>query len=522
MNKVLDFRNNWLRLVVAALYTLFILGFYHLVIIPLALDLSFIGLLMGALFVIIGYFAVPRHLRRYMILFSLSILLFSYGVNSIYSTSIALRIIEFPLMYGVIGYLSYLYGKVKWQMNFVVLLVLAVFQSFIPISSLPYYSHFQLKYISPQTDNLALFPVYPVVNQGSNLYTLGSLPLTKTEAVAEANQHAADIKLTPLERADKLILQLQNVNVLRFAQQQGMLESGVTETQMKQLPFLNFGLTGFPYYVSSWSTVSGHVQQHFQAVDPPVDVLTSFLNPLSTTLSMNQRAERSSVQSRQNWTKSIGTNALAQVAGSTLIGKGRFTPDTGEQFLLEGNNEIQLVNAQNPDSVLATYKGTFQDPLSDDVLIGDVTGDGIDEVLLNTSPARILKLDPATHSWNVLWTSAKPSFRFEFLDRNGAASSTVIANDPSFVRDQPARYLSAYTWKNGQLIRDWRVFKVNMLFPFQLPNHDWVVQLYGQHQFVLLSPLTLFLPFWEVILYLVLLVGGFAIQFRQKGVRQHA
>lgn len=39
----------------------------------------------------------------------------------------------------------------------------------------------------------------------------------------------------------------------------------------------------------------------------------------------------------------------------------------------------------------------------------------------------------------------------------------IITDDPSYIRNSPVRYFTSYTYRDGQLVRNWRVFKTNLV-----------------------------------------------------------
>lgn len=535
--------------VLLILYAAFLVVFYQLVVIPLALDLSSIGFLIIGAGAAISYFAIPKIWRRTFTLLSLLVLLLCYGVNSVYADTWPWRIIEFPVMFVVLGWLASSYGNIRWRHTFTLLVTIALLQGAVPLGSMPFYDKFEVPFKSAQLDARPIFPLYPLVSQGNTLYTLGDLPKAgdkKDENSDESNQELdkqlkesnenpslsgflnkwfGKSKLDPETIASRIKKQLEHVDVLRFSKESGYKTEPVRPEEMKSLPFSSLGLAGFPYNVSNWSPVNGNVKQDFSPVDNPKKVLTGFFDPLSVTVAMDDRANRSLLESRTNWNDAFGVHTSPAIPGTTVIGKGRFLPGGGAQLLLEGANQLKVVDEKQPNGpALATLQGTWEEPLTSDLFAADIDGDGIDEVLINTgptSPSRIVKLK-GDGTWETLWKSGRKSFRFEFVTQDeGTKKPLIIANDPSFLRNQDARYISAYTYENGQLIRMWRMYKENLVFPRPLSSGTWVVQLYGQHQFFLLKPFSL--PLVPVLtgIYSLLILAGYGYQLAKRGQSRH-
>lgn len=94
-----------------------------------------------------------------------------------------------------------------------------------------------------------------------------------------------------------------------------------------------------------------------------------------------------------------------------------------------------------------------------DPLVADVTGDGGDELLLssNHTPSRILR-PGEDGALELLWMAdpADETFRFEDVVDGSNGRPEIIAQRPSLIRDDPSRFLTGYTFADGQLHTEWR------------------------------------------------------------------
>lgn len=509
------------KILLAALYSVFLVALNQLVAIPLMLDFSYIGLLVLTAAAVLGYFAVPRAWRRFFALFSLLILLTGYGIQSVYSDSLWRRFLEFPLMLLILGWIAASYGRIKWRYTLTVFSVLAVMLAAVPLSEFPFYAKFRLVYKSEHLDRRPIFPIYPIVNRGSNLYTIGDLRKLTDKELKEATPDPKENRDLPAAAA-KLKNQLEHVDVLRFAPDDGYRKHPVAKEEMAALPFTSFGLAGFPYYTSSWTIEGDGVKQHFTPVDDPKTVLTSFLDPLSVTVAMDERAARSQAASRKNWADTFGTDTRPQSAGAALVGQGKFLPEGGTQLLLVGNNELRLVDGTSPNAApIAVYKGTWEEPVTRNLTVGDIDGDGIEEVLVNSTPAKILKIGQ-NRTWETIWESGKKSLRFEFVEPRPGQKPLIVVQDPSAVRNQDTRFLSGYTWNNGQLIREWRVFKTNLLFPAPISPDTWISGYYESPNLYVLKPISVPWPAVLSAIYAALALAGYGYQLAQRREGRHA
>ncbi|MFC4769485.1 FG-GAP repeat domain-containing protein [Effusibacillus consociatus] len=509
------------KTVFTALYAVFLVAFYQLIVTPLLLDLSYIGLAILIAGTALAFFAVPRPWRRTFSLLSILILLVSYGLMHIFADYLIWKLINLPVMFLLLGWIASSYAGITWRSTLTVFTAVTVLLSVVPLPEMAFYGKLRIEHETEALDLRPIFPVYPLVNQGSTLYTLGDFRKLTDQEIKEAQIDPKE--RPPLVSAEKQRQQLENVDVLRFLPTEGYEKQLVSKEEMSSLPFPSFGLAGFPYYASSWTIENGAVKQHFTQADSPQTVLTSFLDPLTVTIAMDDRANRSVDTSRKNWENTFGREARPQYPGATLIGKGKFLPDGSTQLLLLGNNEIRLINEASPtDSPIATYKGSWEQPIARNLVIGDIDGDGLDEVMVNSTPAKILKLN-RDRNFEQIWESGKRSFRFEFVTKQeGTNQPLIVTQDPSLIRDQETRYLTGYTWQNGELRREWRVFKSSLLFPFPVSDDTWVSGSYGRPRIIVLKPMDMSVPAILTGIYAALVLAGYGCQIVQRRERRNA
>ncbi|MCL6593893.1 MAG: hypothetical protein K6T31_07950, partial [Alicyclobacillus sp.] len=157
-----------------------------------------------------------------------------------------------------------------------------------------------------------------------------------------------------------------------------------------------------------------------------------------------------------------GRSLSIPVDGSTVVGVGAFSAPGAHEALVLGVNTLQLVSLDR-GVVLGTYHGDTVQPLSGDLVIGPLDASGRDVVFINSSPARILAFSP-TAGWQTLYTAPNPSLRFEAsVQFPGDSQPEILTDDPSLLRDSPVRYFTSYTYRDGQLVRNWRVYQTNVV-----------------------------------------------------------
>ncbi len=127
-------------------------------------------------------------------------------------------------------------------------------------------------------------------------------------------------------------------------------------------------------------------------------------------------------------------------------------------------------------------------------VVADVTGDGLDELLMSSvhSPSRILR--PAIGgSWELLWMAREddPTFRFETVIPREGDTPEIVALSRSRVRAHPLRYLSGYRLENGTLVPTWRsmmaLVDVRSLDVTGDGSPELVGTRFGEHRFWVLS-----------------------------------
>lgn len=529
--------NKTVKTLLLALYAVFLAALYQVVAIPLALDFSLLGLALIFTAGALGYLSVPKPHRKRFALLSMLILIVSYGVNFIYSDHLIWRFLEFPLMFLVLAYLAKLYGNIRFTATLTVVIALGLAQVFVPLTDAAFLSNLNVVKKTKTLDEHPLYPLYPLGNVEGTLYSVGDLRRDLEDEELGYRDSISDKDL--LEKDPLLLLErrrheLDNMHVLKFDPQTGYAKEPVRYDDVRNgqepLPFDPLGYTGLPFSVSDWEEDrEGNLRQEIKPVDDPSAMIHNLLEPLTLPVTMTERADRAFEESRRNYldlqNQDITRWETSHTPYETYIGRGRLLPNAGEQPVYQANNELRIYDAKagRRGEPIAVLQGTFEEPITPDLLLADINADGQDELLLNTVPAKILRLQ-ADGNWQTLWTSGEESFRFEFVEPRDGAKPLIAANSPSLVRDQPARYLTGFTWleEGAELVREWRVFEENLVRPFVLQESTWVTQIYNNHIFYVLRPMTVPVETILAAAYLALLLAGYGYQLTQRGRKRHA
>ncbi|HEU4964773.1 MAG TPA: hypothetical protein VFV52_13085 [Bacilli bacterium] len=521
-----------------ALYAVFLAALYQVVAIPLALDFSLLGLALLFTAGMLGYLAIPKVNRRMFALLSLLVLIASYGVDYIYSDALGWRFLEFPLLFAVLGWLAYSYGKIRFAYTLTVVLVLGLTQAFVPLNDMAFTSNLHVVYKSDVLDEHSLFPLYTIAKgDKGTLYTLGDLREDQEDEELGKRDPIKDedlLEQNPPTLIERRKQELEDMYVLSFDPENHYAKKTVAYEAAHSGQAIPFDLAyqGLPYSASDWSADGeGNLKQTIRPVDDPTAVLYNLMEPLTLPVVMSERTDIVYKTSKANYLDLLDEQATRfdsdrkHTPYETFIGYGRLLPGAGEQPVYEANNELRVYDAKagRDGQPIATLAGTFEEPMTPDLLLADINGDDQDELLLNTVPAKILRLQQ-DGTWKTLWISGKDSFRFEFVEPRDGEQPLIVANAPSLLRDQPARYLTGFTWQEQgtELVRDWRVFEENIVHPFAIDQDLWVAQIYNNQMFYVLRPFPYPVETLLTALYLLLVLGGYGYRLTQGRRNRHA
>ncbi|OEF96808.1 hypothetical protein [Desulfuribacillus alkaliarsenatis] len=172
----------------------------------------------------------------------------------------------------------------------------------------------------------------------------------------------------------------------------------------------------------------------------------------------------------------------------------------GLEVYQKQTGQWQLVATLRPDMLRQVADGEF--------IFADVTGNGVDEVLLSATPSQVLRLVPSSptgtdtsngantsYTWKQLWVAQDDVFRFETV----TATGEIIALSQSYYRNENRRFLTGYRLEsigNGSQSQyvmkpQWRtnntVINVRVGDITGDGNDEYVASYFREHRFVVLQ-----------------------------------
>lgn len=505
------------------LYSLWAMLFYQLVFTAWTLQYSFFGVLGVLAASLLFLFSYGKRDRKTMVRFTLFSLAISLGIPSFASE---------PLVWVVVDYIVFvLFALILgvWLVRMpvvrlvLVIAVITLAELWVPLSDMSVLSHFGVEYtghLGSQDSQIPSIPVAAAPDPArpglDEVVTLQAHRPVKGEAQELVNLLGQPGAPAGLQDA---IVQLQHsydvvgVTPGRF----GFRVASPAMSVLRGLPYHAIGLVDFPFTTSHFLDVFGKTRMYLSLSANPGELLQMALSPghladgiagLSLQTAADEKANWDQLTGRGQTTVDgltlsrgylsgtyAGVPVRVKTSGVALFGVYRMLSSaqfSSPQAVLEGNNLIQVI-ALPParPRVLATLKGSFSSPLTTDVVFADVAGTGVDDLLVNTVPAQILRLTPDL-SWRTLWVSGRRSFRFEtvFPQKGG---DLLIANSPGFDSDAPTRYLGGYLFEGGQLVPQFRVYhndlvSLHTVHVTSATTPELLTSVYAHQEIMLLKP----------------------------------
>jgi len=519
--------------------------------IPLVLDYAAAGLVALVIIVAVWFVSVPRYQRRSWIGFTVYSMLLGTGVGQLMSKSGVAGIWLIIIMTLGLMVVAWLMTRVRWSFLIVGAVGIIAVNFWLPMSEWSFLTHFRVAYHNSISINPGDYPALPMevvqTPHGDQVVTLQNVQ--ESEAAVESQATQANGTGRSLE--DILRNYKHTYTFLGLTQtKSGFQLKTLSPSEVRGVnPFLLVN-TFFPTIQAFWSVDNGQVMQYMAPTTTPSRLAAMAIAAGNLPSNLIGLANLTAMQERQAWDAMLrpyggavqlepfqvvngslvgtwnGQAIRIPVAGERVVSTGAFTAPKTHQVLVSGPNLLQVISLDT-QRVISEYRGDSVHPLSNDIVTGPINGSGKDVIFVNSSPAEILQLK-ISGVWNVLYRAPNPSLRFESsLTFAGDTTPEIITDDPSLVRDSPIRYFSSYSFQNGRLVRNWRVYHTNVVnvhdvqFSPQGP-HYLVVGLYGSGQlFVLKRHHVPVVPVTSAALVIIIL-AGFGMRIMRRGARSRA
>jgi hypothetical protein len=451
---------------------------------PLVLDLAIYGVVAVTVIVVLWMTSIPRSNRRSWIVFTLFSLLVGDGVSELSSRPLLSAILLGVVMIIGLTALARLFVRVPVRRFVSTALLLVVANMALPVHEWAYLTHFWVPYhttLGLQSSDMNAPPLTLIQKQsGTALVSLNN--------VKESDKQLQKIAQNTGDTSDSLENLLRNFghrySFVELVQQNGHFHLiSMPVADIGAINPLQFDNSFFPFMRAYWSQEGNQIVQYMAPSQSP-RTLTAIINQAADfPANLNALAVDSQRQEMTDWQRLLGNAGISQtsqltvqnghlvgsyqgirlnvpVDGQSVIATGSFTTPRVHEALITGANLLQVVSLDR-QAVVTTYHGTPQHALPNDVVVGPVDKSGREAILVNASPAFILQANP-TGNWTTLYNAPNDSLRFEAsVQFQSDKSPEIITNDPSFIRNSPTNYLTSYTYQNGELVRNWRVYESN-------------------------------------------------------------
>jgi len=551
-------RKPWALTVLCVLYAIWLILFDQLVLTAWTLQYSYWGVL-GILVVgTLLYVVFPRAERKRVLLFTGFCLLIGIGLSTVLFQPLIWRVLDYIVFVALALGLGTLVLQLPAVRVVAVVVGLTAFEIWVPFSDMPLVSAFSIDADVHPIAQPSLWTQVPAValepmGKGfpRTIVTLAQATPTPRDSSLEAISLARQgLDLTAPATVHTLLNNSLAVVALS-GHATGFSLTRATPGQMARVPVTQLGLTNFPLQTAYLTHGSSEYRLYEADTTSPATLLSMLLQPETLPLSTALLEEKSLQRSRASFASATGRTVpmsgsvsgwslkggvltghvfghVVSVAtkGVVVLGLAHLLPVRANelpQVVVEGNNLIQIVEpSATGGRVVATLRGSYRHPLTGAVSFADLMGNGVDDLLLDSSPAQIVSLS-ATGQIVVLWVSPDPNFTFLAVYPQ-SQGDLLIANAPATLSTSSAVYLGGYVYRNHALQRAFRAYRDNLVQVTTIAHPgskrpDLLAVADGNPSVLLLTP-TVFpwLTLVDVLFGIVLLTGF--VRQRQGGLRR--
>lgn len=511
---------------------------------PLALDGSVYGVVAVMAIALAWWTTIPPAARRRWVTFTLFALLAGQGFSRLAAKPLVVAAAIGLVMALGLFILAWWFGRVRPLPLALSAVVLALANAWLPLDQWTFLTHFRVTYHTRVGFDPADLPALPLevvdTGHGQSLITLANVQETQQDIQREALQATG----SPGALGEMLRDFGHRYQFVELAPaQRGLHLVPASPADLARLDITPFIAPFFPFVRADWIIDGERVLQYMSPSAQAHDLTRMSLTPADLGAAITGLGNAVQAEEAHNWGQVLATLGVTPdpgftiedgvlrgtwqgkmvrvpVEGSMVAGQGSFTAPGAHEVLVQGVNLLQVVSLDS-GRVVSTYHGDPQHPVPNDVVVGPVDNSGRDVVFVNGQPASILGL--VDGAWKPLYTAPNDSLRFEAAVRfPGDSVPEILTDDPSWLRNSPVRYFSSYTYRNGELVRNWRVFQTNVVNvrTIQFARQEapqLVLTLYGSgHVFVLSRHHLPVVPVTSAILAVVM-AAGWVVRVRRKG-----
>ncbi|WDL97375.1 hypothetical protein [Alicyclobacillus sp. ALC3] len=539
---------TWLLWLGYLLWAVFVNAVNVWILTPIVEDYGILGVVGVVLISTVWLLGLPTSSRRRWVIFTMFALLVGQGLSDM-ANSPSLRAVALAVVMclGLIALAAWV-GKVRMRHLVVTAVAMSAISAWLPFSEWPYFTRFvivssgNLPVSSTDFQSLPLAAVQ--TPQGQAVVTVKKVRETTTgftQRVMNATASTDQLQnvLTSYNHLYELVsLSGSNSRV------------GLRKPTPQELSAVN-PITldpQFPFTLAHWSVSGGRVYESFTPVLTPDQIAKVGLNPTAMSSELVVLSKQVQLEEQSNWDQvlselgvsprstglqvvhgvlqgtSNGLSVHVKTGEGQVIGFGHFTNLQMNQVLFEGLNTLKVISLANGGAVVATYQGNAAHPLSTDVIIGALDASGRNVVFVNSSPAIIIQAN-SNGTWKQVYQAPNRSLRFEAsVLFSGDKVPEILTNDISLMQPSTIRYFTSYSYQNGSLVRNWRVYRpgIAKVIPVQFSPTarvpDLLATVSGTGKFVVLKRHDIpVVPIASVLLALII-AGGYALRLRVRAV----
>lgn len=452
---------------------------YHLLLTPLLLEFSLLGILIGWGSLLALLFIIPKQYRKQIAVFSILVIFITKALSQSGAITNFSSIFQYLVIITVIYLVARFYGKLSKTAVITMLAVVLVITFFVPRKEIRLYNHFYTLWESPKLysgTKIDYFPLFTRDIDGDGqqeIITFGNIE--EEEMLYEEQKHKIlDPERMPYDIEDqRLFLYVYKWNGTDFER---LNNEDIDVDELKQ--FIPKDYLGFPYY--SWSadfTLTPEIQKQnlaeqtgqfgaspFQVMDLNVQTLLKYLEAMDGTYHKKDEfrfetdIESISIANGQLLIEKNGENISMATKATEIVDLIQTKDGIG---LLLLSNELELWSLTDNNKLTLTHVLTdaqVSDIMSSTFIVADIQFDGVDEILISAATSRIIRPD-ADGEWEILFTSPDNSLRFEDFDTIGGEDTPgIIALSKSRIRNNPLRFLTGFSYTEAGLKQDWKLF----------------------------------------------------------------
>jgi hypothetical protein len=435
---------------------------------PLVIDLAVLGVTLVLLIVVLWLTSIPQRHVRGWITFTVFALLLAQGIAGLTQNSSHRPLVWSIVLAAVLIGLTCWFGKIPLLRVLIPSMVLALANFVVPIQDWPFLPHFTVSFDDQIPLDANAFPTMPLMksttSSGGAIVTMQNMgrqsgsflhqPFSYMEIFGESGR----IRVKP---ATPEVLAHLNVNDV-------------------------IG-TSSPFFTIDWSVHDGHLEARMKSTLSSHDyalMTSTFVSAPTIITSMWGTTLATEAAQWHNALHQLGTTTVqpafvilgghlrgtyhnrkvdVPVTATHVVAQGSFTKAGAHEILLEGVNILQVISLDNHPRVISTYHVNPFNPISGNMVIGPIDATNRDVIYVNGAGARILEVGPSG-GWHQIYQAPNPNLRFlAAVKFPGERTPEILTDDSSYMRRSSTTvFLTSYTYREGQLIRNWRIYRTDI------------------------------------------------------------